>query len=64
MGASGCSQPISQRKQIMGHGSKSANFFVALPVGCEKNETSDNHLLMDIQSAATLIDNLHPVPPL
>ncbi len=56
-------QPIAQGQKFLGHGSKRARFFVAFTVRIHDQQTGHDRLLMDVQSTAARINNLHGSPP-
>src|SRR6266496_1618751 len=56
-------EPFAQTHQIWSHRAKGLAFFATFSIGCWGDEAGHDGFLVDIQTRASFIDNLHPFPP-
>src|SRR5260221_1203081 len=63
MGTASSGEPVLQEQQFLRGGAKGADLLVPLPIGRQDNETSNDQLLVDVESTTAFIDDLHSSPP-
>ncbi len=63
MGTASSGEPVLQEQQVLRDGAKGADLLVALPIGRQDDETSNDQLLVDVESTTAFIDDLHRSPP-
>src|SRR5947209_19652748 len=57
-------KPVAHPQQVRSHGAKGPPLLVPRALSVGSDSTDDDRLLMDIQTCASLIHDLHRSPPL